>query len=54
MDRAALDAAYNNSAAVTDSEDWLARWWELSAAVRSSQGARLDIRYGSRPGARFD
>jgi arylformamidase len=29
MDRAALDAAYNNSAAVADSADWLARWREL-------------------------
>ncbi len=35
MDRAALDAAYNNSAAVADSADWLARWRELSAAARA-------------------
>jgi arylformamidase len=54
MDRAALDAAYNNGAAVADSADWLARWSELSAAVRSSPRARLDIPYGSRPRARFD
>jgi arylformamidase len=54
MDRAALDAAYNNSAAVADSENWLARWRALSAAVRSGPGARLDIPYGSRPRARFD
>lgn len=54
MDRAALDAAYNNGAAVADSPDWLARWRELSAAVRSSPRARLDIPYGSRPRARFD
>jgi arylformamidase len=54
MDRAALDAAYNNSAAVADSADWLARWRELSAAVRASPRARLDIPYGSRPRARFD
>jgi arylformamidase len=54
MDRAALDAAYNNGAAVADSADWLARWRELSAAVRSSPRARLDIPYGSRPRARFD
>jgi len=54
MDRAALDAAYNNSAAVADSADWLARWCELSAAVRASPRARLDIPYGSRPRARFD
>jgi arylformamidase len=54
MDRAALDAAYNNGAAVTDSADWLVRWRELSAAVRASLRARLDIAYGSRPRARFD
>ena len=54
MDRAALDAAYNNSAAVADSPDWLARWQELSAAVRSGPRARLDIAYASRPRARFD
>src|SRR5258708_29716546 len=53
MDRAALDAAYNNSAAVADSADWLARWRELSTAVRASPRARLDIPYGSRPRARF-
>src|SRR5260221_10833262 len=45
MDRAALDAAYNNGAAVADSPDWLARWQELSAAVRSGPRARLDIPY---------
>src|SRR5215472_16344617 len=54
MHLAALDAAYNNGAAVTDSEDWLTRWRELSAAVRSSSHARLDVPYGSRTRARFD
>jgi arylformamidase len=54
MDRAALDAAYNNTAAVADSPDWLARWEKLSAAVRSGPRARLDIAYASRPRARFD
>src|SRR5258707_735361 len=54
MDRASLDAAYNNGAAVADSADWLARWRELSAAVRSSPRARLDIPYASRPRTRFD
>src|SRR6266851_5538696 len=48
MDRAALDAAYNNGAAVADSPDWLARWQELSAAVRSGPRARLDIPYARR------
>jgi arylformamidase len=54
MDRAALDAAYNNTAAVADSPDWLARWEKLSAAVRSGPRARLDISYASPPRARFD
>jgi arylformamidase len=54
MDQAALDAAYNNAVAVADSQDWLARWRERSAAVRAEPYARLDIPYGSRPRERFD
>src|SRR5262245_56362251 len=54
MDRAALDAAYNNGAAVADSEDWLARWRVRSDAIRASSGARNDIVYGQRPRTRLD
>ncbi len=54
MDRPTLDAAYNNSAAVADSQDWLARWRARSAEVRASDGARLDLAYGRRPRARLD
>jgi arylformamidase len=54
MDRAALDAAYNNSAAVADSADWVARWQARSAVVRAGQGTRLDVVYGARPRARLD
>ena len=54
MDRAALDAAYTNSAAVADSADWLARWRERSAAVRAEANARLDIAYAKRPRTRLD
>src|SRR5215472_9410434 len=54
MDRPTLDAAYNNSAAVADSPEWLARWRERSAIVRASPGARLDIVYGPRSRARLD
>src|SRR5712691_11416341 len=54
MDRPALDAAYNNSAAVADSADWVARWRARSAEVRASSAARLDIAYGPRPRARLD
>jgi arylformamidase len=54
MDRATLDAAYNNGAAVKDRDQFVARWQADSAAVRSGPRARLDIPYGSRPRERFD
>jgi arylformamidase len=54
MDRAALDAAYNNSLAVADSAELMARGRERSAAVRAGPRARLDIPYGSRPRERLD
>ncbi len=56
MDRATLDAAYNNTAAVADSAEWLARWRERSALLRgaASQARRNDISYGARPRARLD
>jgi arylformamidase len=54
MDRAALDAAYNNSAAVAESADYLARWRDRSAFVRMRGNAVLDLRYGARERARLD
>jgi arylformamidase len=54
MDRAALDAAYNNSAAVSDSAQWVSRWRDQSAAVRAMPQARLDVPYGVRPRERID
>ena len=54
MDRAALDAAYNNSAAVAGSQDYVARWRERSAAIRARPDARLDIGYGTAPRMRLD
>jgi len=56
MDRAALDAAYNNSEAVAESPQWLARWRVRSAVLRGAalQAGRLDLPYGIRPRARFD
>jgi arylformamidase len=54
MDRAALDAAYNNSAAVADSQEWVARWREQSAAIRAQPNAKLDIAYGARSRAKLD
>jgi arylformamidase len=54
MDRAALDAGYDNTGAVADSQQYRARWWEESAAIRAEPGARLDLRYGARPRATLD
>ena len=54
MDRAALDAAYDNTGAVADSQAYRARWWELSAAIRAEPASRLDLRYGPRPRATLD
>jgi arylformamidase len=54
MDRAALDAAYNNSAAVADSAQLMARGCERSAVVRAGPQARLDVPYGGRPRERLD
>jgi arylformamidase len=54
MDRTALDAAYDNLAAVKDSQDYRARWWEASAAIRSQPQSRLNLRYGTRPRGTLD
>jgi arylformamidase len=54
MDRAALDAAYDNTGAVADSQAYRARWWASSAAIRAEPDARLDLRYGVRPRATLD
>ena len=54
FDRATLDRAYNNSAAVPESaalfKDWLAR----SAAFRASHAEHLDLAYGPRARNRID
>jgi arylformamidase len=54
MDRATLDAAYNNSAAVTDSPQWIENWRIRSAAVREARGTQLDIAYGRQERAKLD
>lgn len=54
MDRATLDAAYNNSAAVTDSAERLADWHRRSVEIRAMPGARLDVPYGTQERARLD
>ena len=40
MDRAALDAAYNNGAAVADSAEFIAGWETRSAAIPLAQVRR--------------
>ena len=49
MERAALDAAYNNTAAVgqTKRDAYVADWTRRSDAIRTTPGARLDLRYGA-------
>jgi arylformamidase len=54
MDRQALDAAYNNSVAVTNSEQYLADWLRRSDALRARMPDHLDLVYGEAPRARLD
>jgi arylformamidase len=52
--RPALDAAYNNAAAIPGSMGMLAAWAEKAAAFRAQHAALLDLRYGPRPRNRID
>jgi acetyl esterase/lipase len=56
MDRAVLDAAYNNTAAVGQArrDVYVADWTERSQAIRTAPGARLDLRYGAGARHRLD
>ncbi|MBM4440390.1 MAG: alpha/beta hydrolase [Candidatus Rokubacteria bacterium] len=57
MDRATLDAAYNNTAAVgiPKRDAYVAGWSARSDAIRAKIGtARLDVRYGATPRERLD
>jgi len=56
MDRAALDAAYNNTAAVGQAkrDAYVADWTKRSHPIRTTPGARLDLRYGDGPRRRLD
>jgi acetyl esterase/lipase len=51
MERAALDAAYNNSAAVADSAQIVAGWQRRSAALAQR---KLELRYGDGERNRID
>ena len=54
MDRPTLDAAYNNSAAVPDSDRYLADWLRRSEALRSRMPHHLNLVFGDAPRARLD
>jgi len=54
MDRVALDAAYNNGAAVADSPKIVADWEARSARLRAEHPEGLDLRYGSDERNRID
>jgi arylformamidase len=54
MDRQTLDAAYNNSAAVKDSDRYLADWLRRSEALRARMPDNLDLVYGDAPRTRLD
>jgi acetyl esterase/lipase len=56
MDRTALDAAYNNTAAVGQArrDQYVADWSARSDALRKARGGRLDLRYGDGPRQRLD
>ena len=54
MDRAALDAAYNNGAAVKDSAQIVADWEARSAKLRAEHPDGMDLRYGPDERNRID
>src|SRR6266446_1455079 len=49
MDRAQLDAAYNNTAAVPERDAIVADWAARSARVRRDYAGHLDLAYGDTP-----
>jgi acetyl esterase/lipase len=54
MEQAALDAAYNNTAAVADSARILADWERRSEEIAAQYPHHLDLRYGPRERNRID
>lgn len=54
MDQPALDAGYNNSLAVKNSDQLLQDFERRSAALRQRHPAHLDLRYGPAPRNRID
>jgi arylformamidase len=54
MDRAALDAAYNNGEAVKDSAQIVVGWEARSAKLRAAHKESMDLRYGKDERNRID
>src|SRR5262245_9994672 len=54
MDRAQLDAAYNNRAAVPLAEQIIAGWNARSVEIRQTRRAHLDLVYGESLRERLD
>jgi arylformamidase len=54
MDRAQLDAAYNNTAAVPERGALVADWVARSETVRRERPAHLDLKYGNAARERLD
>ncbi len=54
MEPAAIDTAYNNSAAVTDSAERVEKWRRRSEETRARPGVRRDLRYGPEANNRID
>jgi arylformamidase len=54
MDRAQLDAAYNNSAVVPERDRIVAGWAVRSDAIRRERPGHFDLRYGEAPRERLD
>ena len=56
MDRAALDAAYNNTAAVGQArrDQYVADWSARSDVIRKARAGRIDVRYGDGARQRLD
>ena len=54
MDRAQLDAAYDNLAAATSSAKLLADWAARSAIFRERHRGHLGLAYGEQPRERLD
>lgn len=54
LDRAHLDRAYNNAAAVATSAETIRSWQARSQALREQRGTRLGWRYGDAPRCAID